>query len=79
MIVLKSSAEIDAMRRSCQVAAQALLAVVDAVVPGITTRDLDRIAEDQVRALGGVPSFLGYRGFPASLCVSVDEIGRAHV
>jgi methionyl aminopeptidase len=73
MIVLKSSAEIAAMRHSCQVAAQALLAVVDAVVPGITTRDLDRIAEDQVRALGGVPSFLGYRGFPASLCVSVDD------
>lgn len=61
------------MRRSCQVAAQALLAVVDAVAPGVTTRDLDRIAEDQVRALGGVPSFLGYRGFPASLCVSVDD------
>jgi len=73
MIALKSPAEIAAMRRSCQVAARALQAVVDGVVPGVTTRDLDRIAEDQVRALGGVPSFLGYRGFPASLCASVDD------
>ena len=73
MIALKSPAEIAAMRRSCQVAARALQAVVDGVVPGVTTRDLDRIAEDQVRALGGVPSFLGYRGFPASLCASVED------
>ena len=73
MIALKSRAEIAAMRRSCQVAARALQAVVDGVVPGVTTRDLDRIAEDQVRALGGVPSFLGYRGFPASLCASVED------
>lgn len=61
------------MRRAGRVAAQALAAVVDAVRPGITTRDLDQIAEDRIRALGGVPSFLGYRGFPASICTSVDD------
>jgi methionyl aminopeptidase len=73
MIALKSSAELAVMRRACGVAVRALRAVVDAVVPGVTTRDLDRIAEDQIRALGGVPSFLGYRGYPASLCTSVND------
>jgi methionyl aminopeptidase len=75
MIVLKSPAEVAKMRRACEVAATALQAVVHAVGPGISTRELDRIAEDRIRALGGVPSFLGYRGYPASLCVSVtDEV-----
>ncbi len=73
MIVLKSPAELAVMRRACQVAAAALAAVTEAVRPGTTTRELDRIAEDRIRALGGVPSFLGYRGYPASLCVSVDD------
>jgi len=73
MIALKSPDELVTMRRACQVAARALRAVVHAVAPGVTTRELDRIAEDQIRALGGVPSFLGYRGFPASLCTSVDD------
>ncbi len=73
MIVLKSPAELAVMRRACQVAAAALAAVKEAVRPGTTTRELDRIAEDRIRALGGVPSFLGYRGYPASLCVSVDD------
>jgi methionyl aminopeptidase len=63
------------MRRACHAAALALQDVVRAVRPDITTRELDRIAEDRIRALGGVPSFLGYRGYPASLCVSVgDEV-----
>lgn len=75
MSVIKSPAELAVMRRACQVAALALQEVVQAVSPGVTTRELDRIAEDRIRLLGGVPSFLGYRGFPASLCVSVcDEV-----
>jgi len=73
MIALKSPAELAVMRRACGVAAQALRAVVDAVVPGITTRELDRVAEDRIRALGAVPAFLGYRGYPASLCASVND------
>ncbi len=73
MIVLKSPAELAVMRRACRVAAVALRAVVEAVRPGVTTRELDRIAEDRIRALGGIPSFLGYRGYPASLCVSVND------
>lgn len=72
-ITVKSSEDLAAMRRAGRVAAQALRAVADAIRPGITTRDLDQIAEDRIRALGGVPAFLGYRGFPASLCTSVDD------
>jgi methionyl aminopeptidase len=72
-IMVKSKEDLAAMRRAGQVAAQALQTVVQAIRPGITTRELDRIAEDQIRQLGGVPSFLGYRGFPASICTSVND------
>ncbi len=72
-IMVKSPMDLAAMRRAGQVAAQALRAVGEAVRPGITTGELDRIAEEQIRALGGEPSFLGYRGFPGSICASVDD------
>jgi len=73
MIVIKSAEDLAVMRRACRVAATALADVAAAVRPGITTRELDRIAEDRIRALGAVPSFLGYRGYPASLCASVND------
>jgi methionyl aminopeptidase len=73
MIVLKSKTDLAAMRRAGEAAAQALQAVISAVRPGVTTAELDRIAEAQIRRLGGVPSFLGYRGFPASICASVND------
>jgi len=72
-IMVKSKEDLAAMRRAGQVAAQALQTVVEAVRPGVTTHDLDRIAEDRIRHLGGVPSFLGYRGFPASICTSIND------
>lgn len=72
-IPIKSKADLAVMRRAAQVAARALRDVSAAVRPGVTTRELDRIAEDRIRALGAVPSFLGYRGYPASLCVSVND------
>jgi methionyl aminopeptidase len=72
-IPIKSASDIAAMRRAAQVAARALRDVCAAVRPGVTTRELDRIAEDRIRALGGVPSFLGYRGYPASICTSVND------
>jgi methionyl aminopeptidase len=71
--MVKSKEDLAAMRRAGQVAAQALETVVQAVRPGVTTHDLDQIAEDRIRHLGGVPSFLGYRGFPASICTSVND------
>ncbi|HYM92370.1 MAG TPA: type I methionyl aminopeptidase [bacterium] len=73
MILLKSPTDLAVMRRAGEIAARALQAVVRAVRPGITTRELDRIAEDRIRRLGAEPAFLGYRGFPASLCTSVND------
>lgn len=71
-IVRKSSDELQAMARAGAVVARALEAVRDVLRPGLTTHDLDRIAEQAVRSAGAVPSFKGYRGFPATLCTSVN-------
>lgn len=71
-IVRKSADELRAMARAGRVVARAHEAVRDALRPGMSTLDLDRIAEGVVRAAGATPSFKGYRGFPATLCTSVN-------
>ncbi|MGB4337754.1 MAG: type I methionyl aminopeptidase [Bacillota bacterium] len=73
MIVFKSPAEIELMRRAGFVVWQALERVGQAIRPGITTLELDAIAEETIRAAGAEPSFKGYHGYPASICVSVNE------
>lgn len=73
MIVLKSNAEIEKMRRSNQVVAEVMKALAEMTRPGVTTKDLDRVAEELIRKSGGVPAFLGYRGFPGTLCTSINE------
>ncbi len=73
MIVLKSTTELEAMHRANKVVHLALDAVRDAAKPGVSTADLDAIAEDLILAEGGVPAFKGYRGFPATLCTSVND------
>jgi len=73
MIVYKSEEDIAKMRRAGRIVATTIDAVLEAVEPGVTTRYLDEIAEKVIRGEGGIPSFLGYRGFPASLCASVNE------
>jgi methionyl aminopeptidase len=73
MIIIKSKEEIAALRRANRVAAQALDEVVRAIRPGITTRELDDIAREGILRRGGKPAFLGYRGYPKSLCVSLNE------
>jgi methionyl aminopeptidase len=73
MIVLKSAAELDAMHRANLVVHRALAAVRDAAAPGVTTAELDAIAEELIRDAGGEPAFKGYRGFPATLCTSVND------
>jgi methionyl aminopeptidase len=72
-IELKTPGEIDAMRTAGGVVAQALAAVTAAARPGVSTGELDALAEQVIRDAGGVPSFLGYHGFPATICASVNE------
>jgi len=73
MIVLKSATELDALHRANRVVHLVLAAVREAAQPGVSTADLDAIAEDLILAEGGVPAFKGYRGFPATLCTSVND------
>lgn len=61
------------MRRASRVVAEVLEQLKSRVRPGITTAELDKFAEQRVRELGAVPAFLGYRGYPATLCVSINE------
>ncbi|HHX95611.1 MAG TPA: type I methionyl aminopeptidase [Clostridia bacterium] len=73
MIILKSNREIDLMREAGRIVALALEKMRTSVKPGITTADLDRIAEEVITGNGARPLFKGYGGFPASICASVNE------
>lgn len=72
-IELKSPADLERMRRAGRLAAQVLETVGRAVAPGVSTKELDRLAEKFIRDAGGVPTFLGYRGYTASICASINE------
>jgi methionyl aminopeptidase len=72
-ISLKSEREIALMRQAGKIVATVLVILAEAVRPGLKTKELDIIAEREVRRLGGTPSFKGYRGYPASLCVSIND------
>lgn len=69
----RTPGELDAMAAAGALVAAALKAVRQAAAPGVTTGELDRIAESVIRDGGGVPSFLGYHGFPATVCASVND------
>ena len=73
MIILKSPAEIEKMRRAGRIVAETRQLVVEAVRPGVTTDDLDRIAERHIAELGATSNFKGYRGFPKTICASINE------
>jgi len=73
MIVYKSEAEIEMMRASNQIVARILSELKKMIRPGLETRELDKYAEKRARELGAEPAFKGYRGYPASLCVSINE------
>jgi len=72
-IICKSESELAAMREAGKIVAGTLQALREAIAPGVTTRALDKAAERYIRDRGGTPAFKGYRGFPASICVSVNE------
>ncbi len=73
MIKLKTEPEIAMMRASGEVASRAMLAVAEKIKPGVTTAELDKVAYHIITRNGAVPSFKGYRGFPGSICASVNE------
>lgn len=72
-VELKTKAEIAAMRRAGRLAAETLAEVGKRIEPGITTRELDRFANKFVKGRGGIPTFIGYRGYPATICVSIND------
>ncbi len=73
MITCKSEAELERMRRAGRIVAEVLARLCERARPGVTTASLDAWAEQYIRRRGGVPSFKGYRGYPASVCISIDE------
>src|SRR4026209_2384671 len=73
MIIGKSKREIEKMRAAGQLIGHVLAELRDMVEPGITTIELDRVAEKMIRDAGALPTFKGYNGFPYSICASVNE------
>ena len=73
MITLKSSHEIDLMRRAGKITAAARALAGEMVRPGVTTQEIDSAVEHFIRKQGAVPSFLNYHGYPASACISVND------
>ncbi|MEX2210764.1 MAG: type I methionyl aminopeptidase [Gaiellaceae bacterium] len=74
MIIRKSEREIDQMAEAGVVVARTLELLRDQIRPGVTTGELDRIADEFIRSHGGVPTFNGYRGYPASICASPNDM-----
>ena len=73
MIILKSPEEIEKIAESCRVVADTIEAIGLMIRPGLTTREVEIFADAHIRKLGGVPAFKGYRGYPASICTSVND------
>ena len=73
MIVLKTGRELKVMREACRISAEALKLAGSAVEPGVTTAELDRIAEKYILSQGAVPNFKNYQGYPATACISINN------
>jgi methionyl aminopeptidase len=73
-MVLKTPGELDLMDQANRIVLRVLDEVGALIAPGVTARELDRLAERVIRGAGGVPAFLNYRGYPATLCISVDDV-----
>jgi methionyl aminopeptidase len=73
MIIIKSNKEIEYMREAGKIVAYAHEVVRDAIKPGVTTKELDELAEKEIRKHGAIPAFKGLYGFPASICASINE------
>jgi methionyl aminopeptidase len=73
MIILRTPEEIELMRAAGRLVANILVALERRIQPGVTTQELDRLAERMIREAGAIPAFKDYRGYPATLCVSINE------
>jgi methionine aminopeptidase len=73
MVTRKSRAEIETMRRAGRIVAEVLALLEAELKPGVSTAHLDALAERHIRSSGATPSFKGYQGFPASVCISIDD------
>jgi methionyl aminopeptidase len=73
LIKLKADSEVELMRQSAAILRETLLMVGELIKPGITTAELDKVAEEFIRSSGGEPGFKGYHGYPATLCTSINE------
>lgn len=73
MITIKSAREIEIMRRSGKITAKTLSMLMQTARAGMTTADIDRLAEESIRSMGGVPTFIGYHGFAHSICLSIND------
>ena len=74
MITIKTDAEIAMMRESGKLTKNVLDLIGREIKAGMTTKDLDKIAYEYIKSCGATPSFLGYSGYPASICASVDQM-----
>lgn len=73
MVSIKNSRELSSMREACRISAKALQLAGEAVQPGVTTGEIDRLVRKYIESEGATPSFLGYGGFPGSACISVND------
>lgn len=73
MIVLKTSRELELMKVACRISAEALQVAGEAVRPGVSTWEIDKIAYDYIKKQGAEPNFLGLYGFPATACISIND------
>ena len=73
MITIKNEHELQSMRRACRITAEARALAGSMVKPGVSTREIDKAVHDYIVAQGAKPSFLNYNGFPASICISVND------
>ncbi len=73
MIIIKSQKEIELMREAGKIVAETHEVLKSAIIPGISTLELDKIAEENIRKYNAIPSFKGYGGFPGTICASVNE------
>ena len=73
MVVLKTSRELELMKKACRISAEALKLAGEAVKPGVSTYEIDKIAHDYIVKCGAKPNFLNYGGFPATACISIND------